>query len=251
VVHEEEGVNLCDKEQKGFIPRRAGCVEHVAVVNALINDAVQNKLPIYVLSLDLKDAFGSVPHELIRRNLNDIGIPENIKSLVIEAYENAYIQIQTKGGCTGRIEIGKGVKQGCPLSPTLFNIGLDPLLRYLRRNFEEFGYKYYEGRDLQTNIAQAYADDLLLFANSKENIDHLIDGVITYMNYAQININPDKCKILVYNRNEEVDPDFTLPDAQGILQALDRVEINEVFRYLGVSVGVRKIAKMKFNNEKN
>jgi hypothetical protein len=162
----------------------------------------------------LKDAFGSVPHELIRRNLNDIGIPENIRSLVMESYENVYIQIQTKGGCTGRIEIGKGVKQEYPLSPTLFNIGLDPLLRYLRRNFEEFGYKYYEGRELQTKIVQAYAHDLLLFANSKENMDHLIDEVITYMNYAQININPDRCKILVYNRNGEVDPDFTLPDAQ-------------------------------------
>jgi hypothetical protein len=166
-VH-EEGINLCNKEQKGFVPRRAGCVEHVAVVNALINDAVQKREPIYVLSLDLRDGFGSAPHDLIRRNLNDLGIPENIKNLVIEFYEDAYIQIQTKGGCTGKIEIGKGVKQGCPLSLTLFNIGLDPLLRFLRKNFEEFGYKYYEERELKTKIVKAYADDLLLFANSKE-----------------------------------------------------------------------------------
>jgi hypothetical protein len=170
--------------------------------------------------------------------------------LIIDSYKDPFIQIQTKSGFSGRIGIGKGVKQGCPLSPTIFNIGLNPLLRYLRRNFEEFGSKYNEGRELQTKIVQAYADDLLLFANSKENMNHLIDGVITYMNYAQININPDKCKFLVYNRNGEVDADFTLPHAQGVLQALDRVEIDEVFRYLGVPVGVRKIAKMKFSNEK-
>jgi hypothetical protein len=113
-VHEEEGINLCDKEQKRFVPRRAGCVEHAAVVNALINDAVQKKVPIYVLSLDLRDAFGSVLHYLIRKNLSDLRMPENIKNLVMESYEDAYIQIQTKGGCTGRITIGKGVTPGCP-----------------------------------------------------------------------------------------------------------------------------------------
>jgi hypothetical protein len=137
----------------------------------------------------LRDAFGSVPHDLIRKNLNDLGLPENIKNLVMESYEDAYIQIQTKGGCTGRVTIRKGVKQGCPLSHTLFNIGLDPLLRYLKKNFEDYGYKYYEENELQIKIVQAYADDLLLYANSKENMDHLIEGIISYMNYAQININ--------------------------------------------------------------
>jgi hypothetical protein len=145
------------------VPRRAGCVEHAAVVNALINDVVQKKLPIYILSLDLRDTFGSVPHELIRRNLNDLGFPENIKNLVMELYEDAYIQIQTKGGCTGRVRIGKGVKQGCSLSPTLFNIGLDPLLRYLRMNFEEYECKYFEGNEVQTKIVQAYAKGSFTF----------------------------------------------------------------------------------------
>jgi hypothetical protein len=65
--HEEEGINLCDRGQKGFVPRRAGCFEHAVVVNALMNDAVQKKLPIYVLSLDLRDAFRGVPHDLIRK----------------------------------------------------------------------------------------------------------------------------------------------------------------------------------------
>jgi hypothetical protein len=59
---------------------------------------VQKKVPIYVLSLDLRDVFGSVPHDLIRKNLGDLGLPENIKNLVMESYEDAYIQIQTKGG---------------------------------------------------------------------------------------------------------------------------------------------------------
>jgi hypothetical protein len=45
----------------------------------------------------------------------------------MKSYKDAFIQIQTKSGTTGKIEIEKGVKQGCPLSPTLFNNGLDLL----------------------------------------------------------------------------------------------------------------------------
>jgi retron-type reverse transcriptase len=61
---------------------------------------------------------------------------------VIDSYKEAFIQIQTKNDITDRIEIGKGVKQGCPLSPTLFNIGLDPLLRNIRKSYQQFGYHY-------------------------------------------------------------------------------------------------------------
>jgi hypothetical protein len=77
-----------------------------------------------------------------------------------------------------------------------------------------------------------------------------MDVVVTYMGYPQININPNKCKIFVYNRSGEMDADFTLPDENGTLKSLDRVEIDEVFRYLGVLIGIRKLAKMKFNNER-
>jgi hypothetical protein len=60
----------------------------------------------------------------------------------MDSYRDACIRIQTKSGITERIDIGKGVKQGCPLSPTLFNIGLDPLLRNVREKFQEYGYDY-------------------------------------------------------------------------------------------------------------
>jgi signal transduction histidine kinase len=65
-------------------------------VNALINDSVQKRNSINVLSLDLIDDFGSVSHDLIGKNLEDLGILENIRKLVMKSYEDAYIQIQTK-----------------------------------------------------------------------------------------------------------------------------------------------------------
>jgi hypothetical protein len=67
---------MFDIEQKGFVPGRAGCVEHPVVANAIINDSVEKKKQLYILSLDLRYAFGSIPHDQILENLTNIGIPE-------------------------------------------------------------------------------------------------------------------------------------------------------------------------------
>jgi hypothetical protein len=59
-----------------------------------------------------------------------------------------------------------------------------------------------------------------VFGNGKENMDGLMDDIVTYMEYAHIAINPHKCKILVLNRNESVDTDFILSDANGQLNTV-------------------------------
>jgi hypothetical protein len=58
----------------------------------------------------------------------------------MNSYEAATIQIQTKIVFTEKIIIGKGVKQGCPLSPSLFNLGTDPLIRNIREGYQKCGY---------------------------------------------------------------------------------------------------------------
>jgi RNA-splicing ligase RtcB len=63
---------MFDIEQKGFVPGRAGYVDHAAVVNAIIIDAVEKKKQLYILSLVLRDTFRSIPHDLILHNLISI-----------------------------------------------------------------------------------------------------------------------------------------------------------------------------------
>jgi hypothetical protein len=82
---------MFDIEQKCFIPGRAGSVEHTAVANAIINDAVEKKKQLYILSLDLRDAFGSIPHDLILEILTNIGTPEQLIKLIMNSYEGATI----------------------------------------------------------------------------------------------------------------------------------------------------------------
>jgi hypothetical protein len=99
-LHEAQGISMFDIEQKGFVQGRAGCVEHAAMANAIINDAVEKKRQLYILALDLRDAFGSIPHDLINENLRSIGVPRELRKLIINSYEGATIQMQTKAGFT-------------------------------------------------------------------------------------------------------------------------------------------------------
>jgi hypothetical protein len=89
---------MFDIEQKGFVPGRAGCVEYAAIANAIINDAVEKKKQLYILSLDLRDAFGSIPHDLILDNLTSTGTPKKLIKLIMKSYDGVMIKMQTKEG---------------------------------------------------------------------------------------------------------------------------------------------------------
>jgi hypothetical protein len=69
----------------------------------------------------MKDAFGSVSHRLLEHNLKNMNFPQTIRELVMDSYFQGNVNIYSKKGMTNPIAIKRGVKQGCPLSPLLFN----------------------------------------------------------------------------------------------------------------------------------
>ena len=144
--------------------------------------------------------------------MNDLGFPRKITRLVMESYRDAFINVQTNNEFTDDIRIGKGVKQGCLLSPTLFNIGIDPLLRRLNAVYQDLGYKYDGNKSM---VVQANADDFLIFADTRENLENLLRATGDFMRYARITFNPSKCRIVVNNPRHQMISDIFLPDKQG------------------------------------
>jgi hypothetical protein len=163
----------------------------------------------------------------------------------MNSYEGATIQMQTKKGFTEKITIGKGVKQGCPLSPSLFTLGIDPLIRNIRIKYAECGYEY--DKNNKKKLIQGYADDLLIFADTRDHLNQLIDALIQFMGYAHINFNPKKCRILIHNAEKIETPPLFLPDAEGNQKTVEVCGIKDIIKYLGVPLSTRKLQKMKFN----
>ena len=131
--------------QKGFVPGE-GCLEHSFLARSLMEDARRNKRPLHLVWFDLRNAFGSVPHRLLWFSMRSIGVPEEVVSILMDIYQGSSFQVQTAGGQTEEIPQDRGVKQGCPLSPLVFNLAVEGLIRGIESSPAE-GYSFSE--DLQ------------------------------------------------------------------------------------------------------
>eukprot|EP00766_Chilomastix_caulleryi_P001167 gnl/Chilomastix_caulleri/2140.p1 GENE.gnl/Chilomastix_caulleri/2140~~gnl/Chilomastix_caulleri/2140.p1 ORF type:complete len:120 (-),score=9.24 gnl/Chilomastix_caulleri/2140:29-388(-) len=98
--------------QKGF-RKGNGCMEHVQLIKMIMDRAKKNLEPLYGVFVDLKDAFGSLPHEEIFQEMKNNKIPKSIRNIIEEYYKNSYAYIEINESTkSGPIPIGKGVKQG-------------------------------------------------------------------------------------------------------------------------------------------
>jgi hypothetical protein len=90
------------------------------------------------------------------------------------------------------------------------------LIRNIRENYQECGYNY-DGEDKK--VIQVYADNLLVFADTIEHLNTLVEGLIQFMEYAHMNFNPKKCIILIHNAEKILIPPLLLPDGEGEVTA--------------------------------
>lgn len=151
-------------EQKSARPSE-GCYEHTYLLESLVADARRRKQKLYLAWLDIRNAFGSVPHNTIRSTLRHIGVPTDLVTLIMNVYSGATSIINTPNGNTAPIPLRAGVKQGCPLSPILFNLCIELILRMVKAKAKKLklGACVYHDSIIS---CLAYADDLVLIARS-------------------------------------------------------------------------------------
>jgi hypothetical protein len=105
----------------------------------------------------------SVPREALFQRLRDIGISETLLSAIMRLYESVLGRLRTTHGISDFIRSTIGVKQGCPLSPTLFGIYIDELESFLHEHIQDG-----DGCLLHQVLISIllFADDVILLASS-------------------------------------------------------------------------------------
>ena len=78
---------------------------------------------------DYAKAFDSVDHNKLWKILQETGIPDHLTCLLRNLYAGQEATVRTGHGTTDRLQIGKGVRQGCILSPCLFNLYAEYIMR--------------------------------------------------------------------------------------------------------------------------
>ena len=101
--------------------------------------------------------------------LKEMGVSDHLTCLMRNLYAGQEATVRT-GHETDWLKIGKGVRQGCILSPCLFNIYAEYIIRYVELNESQAGIKI-AGKNMN-NLR--YADDTILMAESKEELKSLL-----------------------------------------------------------------------------
>ena len=115
-------------------------------------------------------AFDYVEHNKLWKIFQKMGIPDYLTCLLRNLYAGQEATVRTGHGTTDWFKIGKGIHQGCLLSPCLFNLYAEYIMKSARLDEAQSGIKI-PGRNIN-NLR--YADDTTLMAKSKEELKSLL-----------------------------------------------------------------------------
>ena len=117
---------------------------------------------IYFCFNDYSKAFDCVDHNILWKILQEMGIPDHLTCLLRNLHAGQEATVRTRPGTTDWFQIGKGVCQGCILSPWLFNLYAEYIMQNARLDEAQAGIK--TARRNSNNLR--YADDTTLMAES-------------------------------------------------------------------------------------
>lgn len=179
--------------QKGFIGGVEGVMEHTELLDNIMKSAKRHQRSLVLALFDLRNAFGEVRHNLIRSSLTYHHFPESFVSLFNCIYSDFNIVVSCNKAVTDCVQVQRGVLQGDPCSPLLFNICFNSLIKVLDTpNYKKLGYIWGSKASQQTNWLQ-YADDAALISRDQQSAQGLTKLFEAWCVWAQMVIRTDKC----------------------------------------------------------
>ena len=161
------------------------------------DDACHFKNDLFICYLDFSSAFNMVDHDQLLRVMFDIGIPRDVIEVVKDIYSGHRTSVALPSGTTNPITVTRGTIQGDPLSPLLFLLYIEPLLRWLHVGGR--GYKFSalgEGMDVEGHSLQAihqlaalgFIDDTTCLTHSRVDMVIQLKKVEAYSHPTGFNL---------------------------------------------------------------
>ena len=146
----------------------------------------------YFCFIDYGKAFDYVDHNKLWKILKEMGIPDHLTCLLRNLYSGQGATVITGHGTTHWFQIGKGAPQGCILSPCLFNLHAEYIMRNAGLDEAQAGIET-AGRNINNF---RYADDTTLMAESEEKLKSLLMKVKEESEKVGLKLNIQKTKIM-------------------------------------------------------
>ncbi|CAF2102339.1 unnamed protein product [Rotaria magnacalcarata] len=169
-----------------------GTRDHIANIRWIMGKAREFQKYIYLCFIDYTKAFDCVDHNKLWTVLNDMGVLKHLICLLKNLYTDQEATVRTEYGLTEWFKNEKGVRQGCILSPCLFNLYAEYIMRSAELDETEVGIKI-SGRNIN-NLR--YADDTTLMAENEDHLKTLLMKVKEESAKADLLLNIKNTKVM-------------------------------------------------------
>ena len=208
------------EEQAGFRAKRS-TVEQIFNCRILIEKHLQHQNDLFHNFIDFKKAFDRVWHDGLWQVLRNFNIEEGLIQCIEALYQNASSAVFLGNQVGEYFKTPVGVRQGCLLSPVLFNLFLENIMRETLQNFTpsvSIG-----GRPL-CNLR--FADDIDLIAGNNQELQDLTDRLTSRATAHGMEVSCEKSKVLVNSDDKKAN----------ILMNGEQLEEVNNFKYLGATI---------------
>ena len=183
-------------EQLGFLKGNRTSDAHLIIHTLIQYYCHQNGKKIFACFVDFSKAFDTIPRDLLFKKLLGYGVTGKFFNTLKTLYTNDNCCIKVGNKVTNTFQANQGVKQGCILSPLLFNIFLADLVPCFENE---------ECQPLKTDKSESigcllWADDIVLLSESGEGLQSMLQNFSVYVKENRMEINAKKTKCIIFNK---------------------------------------------------
>ena len=211
--------------QNGF-RRERRLEDNLFSLTQCIEIAEKECRPLWLAFLDIKGAYDNVIQENLWHILATLEVEDGIVNLLKGIYRSRKVLIKWEKMVSEPIEIQRGLRQGCPLSPLLFMLYLQGLESSLERSGLGFNLSFFkQGEWIEQLLpGMMYADDIVLMADNKEDLQGLLDICGKEGDRLGLKFSKEKSAVMIFNNN--------LRGEHRIQEVT--LEVVDKYKYLGV-----------------
>nr|KAG5693522.1 hypothetical protein BaRGS_006224 [Batillaria attramentaria] len=185
------------EEQAGFRNDRS-CTDHIATMRIIIEQSLEWQTPLYSTFVDFQKAFDSVDREVIWKLMSHYGFPPKFVNIIRQLYEDATCQVIHDGKLTEPFTVRTGVRQGCILSPTIFLMVVDWVMRQATDG-KRTGIQWTFSKQLED---LDFADDIALLSHKQQDAQEKLNRVAEEAEKTGLKINISKTEVMRVNHKQ-------------------------------------------------
>ena len=213
--------NVIVNEQNGFRKERS-TIDHVISLTSILDTRKDSKLSTFCAFIDFRKAYDTIHRDILWNKLSSLGIHGKMLQAVKSLYTNVSACVRVNGHFTDWFDVNMGLRQGCSLSPLLFNLFINDLATMLK----SLGMGVPIGDDRLCTLL--YADDIVILAENESDLEIMLNNLFEWCNNNCMSVNLKKSNVAHFRPSKIEKTKYVFKFGNNIM------DITEKYTYLGI-----------------